>query len=623
MKCYWNPENTPAELYSMLRTLAEEYPVAENPAEANIRFVKVDDPETLSVKRDDNTFVITYGKTAFAARGLAYAMADMECAEKIAFKTYGILFDCTRGNIITVKHFKHWLRRLSLMGYNMAMIYTKDAYQLPDEPYFGYMRGAYSMAEIKEIDAYAKQLNIEIIASIQALGHLEPILRWPAYYKVRDTGSTIMVDNPEALKLVEKIINFWSEALTSRRIHLGMDETHDLGRGAFMDQKGYESPFSIYNRHLGRVCEICKKRNLEPIIWSDMYFRYANTTQNYYDTTSEIPQDVKNAIPSMVQLSYWDYYHRDAEIYEKMLTRTSDLNGSAPFMASGVWTWGRMWTDYETTQATVRPCIKACHKVGAQEVIYTLWGDDGGYCEFNSAFAGLAWAADYAYNQEQEDEERLAKFYQAVCGTSYQLQMACGKLTYTYTLDSGEVVKVPSNLIFWDDPLLGIAWNEMKSKKHKNDLIDCVLADFRQVRDLTAAHRNDTAAGHIDHAWNIANVAVRKLEFRQKLLDAYKAKDKAALKEIAENDVPQMIEDLNRFLASYRIQWKRSFKPFGIELMHIRMGGLCERYRETARMIEEYLNGEIDCIMQLDEKYDTNGNLHFQYSGVATGGFFI
>ena len=623
MKCYWNPQNTPAELYSMLRTLAEEYPVAENPAEANIRFVKVDDPETLSVKREDNAWVITYGKTAFAARGLAYVMADTECAEKIAFKTYGILFDCTRGNIVTVKHFKHWLRRLSLMGYNMAMIYTKDAYQLPDEPYFGYMRGAYSMAEIKEIDAYAKQLNIEIIASIQALGHLEPILRWPAYYCVRDTGCTIMVDNPEALKLVEKIINFWSEALTSRRIHLGMDETHDLGRGAFMDQKGYESPFSIYNRHLGRVCEICKKLNLEPIIWSDMYFRYANTTQNYYDTTSEIPQDVKNAIPSMVQLSYWDYYHRDAEIYEKMLTRTSDLNGSAPFMASGVWTWGRMWTDYETTQATVRPCIKACHKVGAQEIIYTLWGDDGGYCEFDSAFAGLAWAADYAYNQEQENEERLAKFYQAVCGTSYQLQMACGKLTYTYTLDSGEVVKVPSNLIFWDDPLLGIAWNEMKSRKHKTDLIDCVLADFREVRDLTAAHRDDTAAGHIDHAWNIANVAVKKLEFRQKLLDAYKAKDKAALKEIAEKDVPQMIEDLNRFLASYRVQWKRSFKPFGIELMHIRMGGLCERYRETARMIEEYLDGEIDCIMQLDEKYDTIGNLHFVYSGTATGGFFI
>ena len=89
MKCCWNPENTPAELYSMLRTLAEEYPVAENPAEANLRFVKTDDPETLSVKRDGNTWIITYGRTAFAARGLAYVMAELECDETIAFKTYG------------------------------------------------------------------------------------------------------------------------------------------------------------------------------------------------------------------------------------------------------------------------------------------------------------------------------------------------------------------------------------------------------------------------------------------------------------------------------------------------------------------------------------------------------
>ena len=32
------------------------------------------------------------------------------------------------------------------MGYNMEMLYTKDAYQLPGETYFGYMRGAYSQA---------------------------------------------------------------------------------------------------------------------------------------------------------------------------------------------------------------------------------------------------------------------------------------------------------------------------------------------------------------------------------------------------------------------------------------------------------------------------------------------
>ena len=62
---------------------------------------------------------------------------------------------------MTVDHFKRWLRRLSLMGYNMAMLYTEDTYKLPDEPYFGYLRGAYTMEEIKKLDAYAAKLGIE------------------------------------------------------------------------------------------------------------------------------------------------------------------------------------------------------------------------------------------------------------------------------------------------------------------------------------------------------------------------------------------------------------------------------------------------------------------------------
>ena len=252
MTLNWNPKTTEHTVRDILRTLSEEYPLQESAKDVNLVLEKTDDPMTLQVTQHDNCWFVRYGRDTLAARGVAYALSGQECNEKTTFKTFGILFDCTRGNVITVKHFKHWLRRLSLMGYNMAMIYTKDAYQLPDEPYFGYMRGAYSMEEIKEIDAYAKKLRIEIIASIQALGHLEPILRWSAYGHVRDTGSVIMVDEPESYELLEKMINFWSEALSSRRIHLGMDECHDLGRGRYMDLHGYESQFTLYNRHLER-----------------------------------------------------------------------------------------------------------------------------------------------------------------------------------------------------------------------------------------------------------------------------------------------------------------------------------------------------------------------------------
>ena len=538
----------------------------------------------------------------------------------MSFKTFGILFDCTRGNVITVKHFKHWLRRLALMGYNLAMLYTKDAYQLPDEPYFGYMRGAYSLDELKEIDAYAKKLRIEMIGSIQVLGHLEPILRWSAYQQVRDTSSAIMVDEPQTYELVEKMIKFWSEAFSSRRIHLGMDECQDLGRGRFMNEHGYESQFDLYNRHLGKVCTICDKFQLKPIIWSDMYFRYANAKQEYYDTKSRIPDEVKKAIPKNVRFSYWDYYHREPGIYESMLARTGELNGTKPVMASGIWTWKRFWTDYEMTGATVRPCIQACRKTGTDELIFTLWGDDGGYCEFDSAFAALAWAADYASN-EKENEDRAAKLFEAVCGTSYRLQMICGALCYTYNGSQDKVVKILPGPLLWDDPLMGIAWREFPG--YKPELAETLLAGFKKIMELIEPHRADTAAGHLNFAWNLANVLVLKLELRKMLEHAYATHDFNTLETIAERYVPDLIDAIDGLQEAFRVQWKRSFKSFGLELMQIRLGGLSERYRELARVIEEFVAGEIDSIPELEIDLPTRVGIPGTYHEVATGNFFI
>ena len=45
----------------------------------------------------------------------------------------------------------HQQRRLALLGYNAAMLYTEDTYALPDEPYFGFLRGAYTAAELRRI----------------------------------------------------------------------------------------------------------------------------------------------------------------------------------------------------------------------------------------------------------------------------------------------------------------------------------------------------------------------------------------------------------------------------------------------------------------------------------------
>src|SRR5262249_12342626 len=151
------------------------------------------------------------------------------------------------------------------------------------------MRGGYSAEEIREIDAYAAALGIEVVACIQTLGHLEQILKWRRFKDVSDTPRVLLADEDASYRFIEKIVRFWAENLRSRRIHLGMDEAHELGRGRYLDKNGWRPPFEIFNRHLGRVETICSSHGLKPMIWSDMYFRMGSATNDYYDKNSIIP----------------------------------------------------------------------------------------------------------------------------------------------------------------------------------------------------------------------------------------------------------------------------------------------------------------------------------------------
>lgn len=100
----------------------------------------------------------------------------------------------------------------------------------------------------------------------------------------------------------------------------------------------------------------------------------------------------------------------------------------------------------------------------------------------------------------------------------------------------------------------------------------------------------------------MVHLLIRKIEFRQALLDAYERQDSNMLKTLAiqaGSEIPEVIED---FSEAFRRQWMRRNKPFGMEAMQLRVAGLAERYRETARRIEEYLSGMNDRLQVLEEK---------------------
>ncbi|TKY84636.1 hypothetical protein EX895_006538 [Sporisorium graminicola] len=362
-------------------------------------------------------FANSLGSKTASGYFLSPAIADrkLNITETADYETIGTMIDCSRNGVLNVRSTKYLLRTLAFLGYNMLQLYTEDTYEIDGEPFFGYMRGGYSHAELREIDDYAALFGIEVIPCIQTLGHLGQMLQWPRYLGLRDTAEVLLPEWPETYTMLEKMIKAATAPFRSKRIHLGMDETHGLGHGRYYSIYGHQNnkPGSqIFVEHLEKVNAICQSMQLEPMIWSDMLFCLSarnNSLVGYYDSAQ--PIDVKQqGIPPSVDLVYWDYYHTSATSYEKRIKNHEDLRGASPWLAAGSWTWSRFWTALPFTFQTISANLRAAkNSPGVRHVFLTIWGDEGNEVDLWSSLPAWCYYADHAFSAKFSCGEPAAR----------------------------------------------------------------------------------------------------------------------------------------------------------------------------------------------------------------------
>lgn len=120
-----------------------------------------------------------------------------------------------------------------------------------------------------------------------------------------------MVGEDRTDLLIEKMIEAVIAPFRSRKIHIGMDEAEELGRGKYLDLNGYRDRFDIMTKHLEKVLDCTRRRGLKSMMWSDMFLKLASGNgSEYYEDETEIPEDMARRIPKDVDMVYWDYAHR-------------------------------------------------------------------------------------------------------------------------------------------------------------------------------------------------------------------------------------------------------------------------------------------------------------------------
>ncbi|MBQ8696112.1 MAG: beta-N-acetylhexosaminidase [Clostridia bacterium] len=565
----------------------------DDAATATVTVIKGE--EGLNLKKDGGNVTLTYGEKRDYCRALGLigqfmAGKEAELTQKASFNSLGYMPDCSRNAVLSVAGAKELMRHMAAMGFNAMMLYTEDTYEIPEYKYFGHMRGRYSVAEMKELDAYALSIGIELIPCIQVLAHLDAIFRWSTFGQINDIDNILNIADERSYELIDAMLKVCSECFTSKRINLGMDEAHNLGRGKYFDKtKEHVHVTDLMKKHLTKVTEMAQGYGYTPMMWSDMFFR--PFFPGYYTTEGTLPEESLKSKPEGIVPIYWDYYCGEETVDNMM--KCHEQFGCEYAFAGGAWKWIGFAPNNAYSLKLSDGHLRMCKKHKVSTVFTTGWGDRGGEAAQLSILPALLQYAEYCYN-DKVDTEHLNARSEALFGLSLDafLHLDLPNIASYNKLDEPTITTQCKYLLF-NAPLGGLM------DKHVAEDDPETYASHAETLLAYADHerygymfRNLGLLCHVLEVKSTLSLDIRK---------AYEAKDMDTLLDIANERIPEILIRLDEFEDAFRGQWYRENKTFGFDVQELYFGGLKEQLRCASLRINNYAEGIIEHIEEVEQ----------------------
>lgn len=475
-----------------------------------------------------------------------------------SFTEVGLMLDLSRGKVLKVKKVCEMIKLAKNLGFTYINLYIEDLLTLDEYPQYGYMRGKYSDREIEEIVGFANELDIDIFPAIQTLGHLEHFLRWEPSNKLVDTPQVLNVTREESIQFLEVLISKCKSLFGGKKINIGMDEAFDLGQGNVFRSGNRKSQKELYLEHLNTVTKICKNNGYEVIkIWSDMLFStYSNSDgESLYNTNFK--QQIETLDPA-IELIFWNYWTPDQEIYEKILDSHHEFSSNVS-MALGIHTWGLPFYNLHQLDVT-KAALSACESKGVNDILFTMWGDDGSLYNLNSAKLGMYETMSHILKHTSNANE-----FMELTGLNYEEQTNVCKILS---------VGINPLLIIWNDPITNVYMKTIDKSRLKEFL-------------------NNTKNLKIDEQTNSSKIYNLYLECMANDINIY------LTNEIDEQLIMKAIDDLNTLEDYLKSLWLEEAKINGLEELQLRFE--TKKYR-LKFLLDNKDNEDITNIR--NEKYD-------------------
>ncbi len=506
-------------------------------------------------------------------------------------KYLGVMLDCSRDAVMTVPQVKKFVDILHGLGYNMLQLYIEDTYEIPNEPLFGYMRGRYTQAELKEIDRYCKERGVVCVPCMQTLAHLDTIFRHPPFWDAHDLQGMLWVGEERTYELIENMFASLRECFSTDIIHIGMDEAWMLGRGKYFDKNGYVDRTELTLQHLERVCKICEKYGFKPQIWSDMLL---SGNGKYYKKGNKAEESVIKRLPQNIDLVYWDYYSEDQETYEEIIKQHEPI-GRPLWFAGGAWKWWGLGVGNSISIRRTKYALDACQAQGVENVLITLWGGGaaGDETSVYSVLPTLFYVSQYY--QGVTDLEQIKKNFKEHFDEEFDDFLLCD-LDLGADIPRAQPFMTGVRSMMFCDPFLGrydsTVFDDCREGKAWAELAE----KFKIAEQRTKNYR------YIFSTYvKLCEVMEIKHNLGCRTRKAYLEKDLDGLKKIIK-DFETLEQRVVSFADVLQELWLTENKQQGFEIQDVRLGGLIQRLKTCRKRLESFLAGKIENISELEEK---------------------
>lgn len=378
-----------------------------------------------------------------------------------------------------------------------------------------------------------------------------------------------MVGDDRVYTLVEHMIKAISEGLSSRIIHIGLDEAFGIGTGEYLKKHGPADKKELILRHLQRVLPILKKYGYTCEMWGDMLIET--------DNTGVTAEQVRACLPDDALVFLWDYMESDEAKLGGMIDNIRRYGKNVAY-AGGVWKYLGFGPCNRYSIARILPQMKVCHEKGVGHYMVTLWSDNVARCSVYAALPSLYVAAEYAGGRYDGGEGLDKERFRSVTGASFDDMLALDYIDDPLKTERGSLSS-SSFWTFYTDLLLGN--------------FDLFLTDG--IENAYAALAEEYAAlkgGAFGHVFAMAEAVMRALAVKAPLparIRAAYAKGDRAEAEKAVAEIEKLKEKIAALIDVFDDYFLHDNRPFGLEVHHLYNGGQLARCDYAVKRLRAFI----------------------------------